>query len=160
MDNKYIGKIIKSCAFIPCYIKNKIKYTKVFMSDGKLIYSKYSVRKLLNDYMALNLTSFDIIKKICRKTLVRNGLVPLYISNDKLMIPLKTIKPFVKGDSCFGYVNIENIKNFDFEKKRIILRSGNYICFLDSTEVIKKRIAECIILKKQLKKFSIELLAG
>lgn len=150
MNYEYIEKLEKVCAVLPCYIKDEGKATKICYKDGGYEYSSYSVKKILNDYCALNLRCINSLKKLSSDITGRKSLFPLYIKEGSTFIPVKTIKPISKGDNCIGYINERYIKELDFTNKRVILTNGGIIQYLDGKETIKKRIADCTIINKKI----------
>lgn len=149
MNYEYIKKLQKACAFIPCYVNGVGKATKIFYRDGREEYINYSVDKTLNDYCAINLKSLNSIKTICRSITGKKSLTPLYIEKDIIFIPIKTLKPVYRGDKCIGYVNINYIEDMDLVRGVLKLEGGQSVAYLESSETIKKRIADCAIIKKK-----------
>lgn len=133
---------------MPCYVQGIGKMTKVSYKKGGDELITYSINKVISDYCALNLKSLKIIKDLGKKITGRKILFPLYVKKSDIFIPIKTIKPFNKGDNCTGYVNIRYIKEIDFTNNIIKLINGQYINYLENMETIKKRIADCAILDK------------
>ena len=150
MNHDYIEKLQKSCAFIPCYVKGIGKKTKLYYENGSFEYVDYSVNKIVKDYCAINLRCITSLKSVCRKITGRKSLIPLYIKEDVLLMPIKTVKPCIRGEGCIGYVNIECIKDVDFLNSTITLYSGQVIYYLERIETIKTRIADCTIIKGRL----------
>lgn len=150
MDSEYLKKLNNGCAFMPYYVSSMGKVTRIFYKDGGYEDIGYSVRKVINDYCAINLRCIKSIKKLCRNITGRKTLMPLYIMKNATLIPVKTIKPVIKGDNCIGYINMAYVFNVDFTKSDFILNSGCSIHFLENRETIKKRIADCTIIDRRL----------
>lgn len=150
MNWEYVNRLQKSCAFIPCYQKGTGKVTKMLFKDGSSEYTSYSIDKVINDYFDINMRSISSIKRYCTKITGKKSITPLFIEKECVFIPVKTIKPCTRGDKCLGYVNTEYIESIDFLKQNIILKNGCYINFMDSSETLKKRIADCAIIKQNL----------
>lgn len=151
MDSIYIENLKKGCAFIPCYIEGIGKCSRIYFEDGGKKEVKYSISKTLNDYCALNLKSIKIIRKTCGNITGRKIITPLYVNHEVVLMPVKVMRPFVKGDACIGYINSLFIKEIDFKNTYILLKNGQEISFLDKSETIKKRFADCTIIKERLK---------
>lgn len=154
MNFEYIEKLQSACAFIPCYVKGIGKATKIFYRDGSEEYINYSVDKTMNDYCAINLKSLNSIKIICRTITGKKSLTPLYVDKDVIFIPVKTLKPIDRGDRCIGYVNINYIEDMDLAKGILKLEGGQSLSYLESSGTIKKRIADCAIIKKKITSYS------
>lgn len=150
MNHEYVSKLQRSCAFIPYYLKGKGKVTKVCFKEGGYEYLDYSVSKIINDYCAINLRSMKSIKKLCQSITGKKCITPLYIKEGVLFIPVKTIKPFTRGDKCIGYINVNFIEKINFENNIVQLKNGQTIEYLDRTETIKKRIGDCTIIDKSI----------
>ena len=61
-------------------------------------------------------------------------------------MPIKAVKPFIRGDACMGYINIHDVIEYDFDNKSVKLSCGKKINYLESSETIKKRIGYCSII--------------
>lgn len=153
MDHEYVSKLQRSCAFTPCYLKGTGKVTKIYFQEGGYEYLNYSVSKIVNDYCSINMRSIQSIKKICRSITGRKCITPLYIKEGILLIPVKTMKPFMRGDRCIGYININYIEEVDFENNKIKLINGHSIDYLDSVSTMKKRIGDCTIIGKRAENY-------
>jgi len=153
MNHEYINKLQKGCAFVPCYLTGTGKVTKIYFKEGGYEYIKYSVNKIINDYCSINMRSIHSIKRICQSITGKKCITPLYIKEGVILIPIKTIKPFARGDKCIGYINIKFIEEVDFENNKVKLNNGSYINYLDSTETIKKRIGDCTIIDKSIENY-------
>ena len=79
------------------------------LENGYEYITKVSINKALRDYFALNLLSLKAVTAKSEKLLDKKSLVPL-INNNEVIIPIKTIKPLVKGDRAFGYINYSKVK--------------------------------------------------
>lgn len=156
MDYEYVSKLQRSCAFTPCYLKDIGKVTKIYFKEGGYDYSNYSISKIINDYCSINMRSIQSIKKLCQSITGRKCITPLYIKEGALLIPIKTMKPFTRGDKCIGYINIKFIEKVDFENNNVRLKSGNFIEYLDSAGTIKKRIGDCTIIDKSIRCYQIQ----
>ena len=148
MNHEYIGKLQKGCAFIPCYLKGTGKATRIYFLDGGFEYTGYSVSKVINDYCALNMRSMQSIKRFCQNITGRKCITPLYIKKNTLFMPVKSLKPFRRGDKCIGYINVNYIESVDFDKNAIKLNNGDSIEYLDTIETIKKRMGDCVMIKQ------------
>lgn len=148
MNHEYIGKLKRGCAFIPCYLKGTGKATKIYFSDGGFEYTAYSVSKVINDYCALNMRSMQSIKRLSQSITGKKSITPLYIKENKLFMPVKTLKPFTRGDKCIGYINVDFIESVDFNKNAFKLSNGDSIEYLDNIETIRKRMGDCAIINQ------------
>lgn len=152
MKSDYIVMLQKSCAFTPCYLKGTGKATKVYLKDGGHEYISHSINKLLNDYFAINMRSLETTRILCGKIIGRKSLMPLYIMEEIMLLPIKTTKPFTKGDKCVGYINSKYIDEIDFNESIITLESGGTIKYLDNGGTLKKRLGDIEVLKRKFLK--------
>lgn len=150
MKYDYIRYLKESCAFIPFYKEDQGKGTAIYLKSGKKIYTKYSINKVLDDYCAINFRDIGQLRRISCKLLNKKILSPIYISNEIVMLPVKTIKPLITGDKCFGYINLSFIKDFIIEDKKIKLKSGVEINYLDKSTTIKNRLADGALLSRKM----------
>lgn len=152
MDCNYIKYLSNCCAFAPYYEKNKGKGTKIYFKNGGTIYIKYSISKVLGDYCAINRRSVAQLRGISEKLLLKKTLNPIYVDNSAMLIPVKTIKPMIVGDKCFGYINTRYIKDLNIKNKSIELQSGEIISYLERSVTLKTRIADGTILNQKILK--------
>lgn len=156
MRYDYIKHLKDCCAFIPFYEENEGRGTIIYLKDGKTIFSKHSIKKVLDDYCAINFKDIEQLRKISSKVLNKKILNPIYINNEIVMLLVKTIKPIIAGDKCFGYVNLSCIKDFIIEDKKIELNSGKEITYLEKNITIKNRLADGALLSRKMKSKAIE----
>ena len=149
MKSEYVLLLQKSCAFTPCYLKGTGKSTKVYMKGGGYEYISCSVSKLLNDYFAMHLKSLKNTKRLCGKITGRKSLMPLYIKEEIMFIPIKTVRPYSKGDNCVGYINAKYIDEINFSESIILLECGGTIQYLDRGETVKMRLGDGELVKKR-----------
>lgn len=149
MNHEYVIKLQRGCAFLPCYLRGRGKATKICFEEGGFEYLSYSVNKIINDYFAINMISVESTKRLCRVITGRKCMTPLYIREGALLIPVKTIKPYTRGDKCIGYINVNFIEEVNFEDSLVKLKNGQNIRYLDSRETIKKRIGDCTLVKQK-----------
>ena len=149
MNCEYISKLTRGCAFVPCYVKNIGKVTKIYYIDGGNENLPYSMNKVLNDYFAIYEIDLKEIKSNSQRATGRKNIVPLYIKEKGVFLPVKTIKPCTRGDSCIGYVNTKYIEDINFAISSIKLNNGVELKYLDGDETIKKRMGDCSIISKK-----------
>ncbi|NGX97386.1 MAG: hypothetical protein G4V63_19930 [Candidatus Afipia apatlaquensis] len=148
MDSEYIRTLSNSSAYLPCYIQGIGKCTKVLSKTGEEIVLSYSVNKIIKDSCAINLKDIESIRYICSNITGRSKIFPIFINENLLYMPIKAVKPFIKGDPCMGYINIHDVIEYDFDNKSVKLSCGKKIKYLENSETIKKRIGCCSIIKE------------
>jgi len=150
MRHEYIRGLKESCAFIPFYKENEGKGTVMYLKNGEKLYIKHSIKKVLDDYCAINLKNIEQLRKLSSRILNKKLLNPIYISSENIMLPIKTMKPLIAGDRCFGYVNLNFINDFIIEDKKIKLKSGEEIQYLEKNTTIKNRLADGALLSRKI----------
>lgn len=145
MKIDYIEALKSMIAIIPLYKDGEGKITMIKAENGYEYLTKVSINKALRDYFALNLLSLKAVTSKSEKLLDKKSLVPL-INNNEVIIPIKTIKPLVKGDRAFGYINYSKVK--EVRNGVIIFKDGEELSYIDKYETVKRRIAEGDILVK------------
>lgn len=156
MNYDYIRYLKESCAFIPCYKEDEGKGTELFLKSGKRVYMKHSIKKVMDDFCAINFKDVGRLRKVSSKLLNRKLLNPIYISNEIVLLPVKTLKPLIAGDKCFGYINVSYIKDFIVEDKKIKLKNGEEIDYLEKSSTIKNRLADGALLSRKIENKRLE----
>lgn len=77
------------------------------------------------------------LKKQCSKEIMQRNLVPLYLSSQEVLMPLKVRNPRVKRDGGYGYINAMAIKKID--NTRVIMKDDTSIEFLESRRAVLRR---------------------
>ena len=145
MRVSYIEALKSMIAIVPVYKIGEGKMTLIKSENGDEYLTKISINKAIRDYFALNLLSLTAITAKSEKILNKKSLVPL-INNNEVIIPIKTIKPLVKGDRAFGYINYSKVK--EVRDGLVTFTNGYKLNYVDKYETVKKRIAEGDILRK------------
>lgn len=153
MDSEYIKTLRNSSAYLPCYIKGRGKCTKVLSKTGEEVVLNYSVNKIIKDSCAINLKSIESIRYVCSSIIGKSKIFPIFINDNLIYMPIKAVKPFIRGDACMGYINVHDIIEYDFENKSVKLSCGKKISYLENSETIKKRIGYCSIIKKGCREY-------
>lgn len=156
MKYDYIRYLKESCAFVPFYKADEGKGTVLYLKNGKRVYTKHSIKKVMDDYCAINFKDIEKLRKVSSKLLNRKLLNPIYISNEIIMLPVKILKPLIAGDKCFGYINLSYIKDFIVEDKKIKLKNGEEINYLEKSVTIKSRLADGALLSRKIKNIRLE----
>jgi hypothetical protein len=134
-------------SIMPRYVEGAGDCCRVKRKGGEVIHKK-KLNTILKEVFRDYCTDFCAIKKITTKLLNQKTLVPVYVSSQEIMIPLKVREPLFKGDGCYGYVNIFEIKKVF--NKEILLVDGETISFLDTKRTIQKRERMAETLKDRL----------
>ncbi|ADL49904.1 hypothetical protein [Clostridium cellulovorans] len=150
MRCEYIDKLINACAFVPDYKDNIGKVTKIYLKTGGCFVTRYSMRKVIDDFCTINLTDINKLRKLSAELIGGKNLKPIYVRKGVVMIPIKTTKPLVDGDKCFAYVNLHCIDDLYMDESIIRLNNGEEICYVESANAVKLRLAEGTILQNKV----------
>lgn len=81
---------------------------------------------------------FRVLKKKTSRFLNQKNLIPLLLSNEEVLIPIKVRKPLLLRDGGYGYVNFAFIKNI--EANKLYFSDGSFLEFQDNKRAVTKRI--------------------
>ncbi|AOY75549.1 competence protein ComK [Clostridium formicaceticum] len=144
-----IEKILKDkeeiAALVPLYQQDLGNITKVMLQDEEVLlkHSITSVLYAICNYYALHLR---LLRKKQQKLLNCKYYVPLPLSKNLLLFPIKTRIPKVKNDSSLAYVNYFQVKKLDLSKKALHLKNGKLIYCLNSAPILKKRYHQATLI--------------
>lgn len=68
-------------------------------------------------------------------------LVPIPLGREMMLIPFKTRRPLVQGDSMIGYVNWHAVERV-LSRGKIVLRSGREFPCLNKSRTVKQRMMQ------------------
>jgi hypothetical protein len=88
------------------------------------------------------------LRRQCSKEIMQRNLIPLYMGDKEVLMPIKVREPRVKRDGGYGYVNAIVIKKI--ENTRIIMQDGTYIEFIESKRAVARRLKICQRLQQQM----------
>ena len=97
-------------AIIPKYIEQKGNCTVLYGAKSGPRLLEKSIKttiRLVGKYYMIDLSE---VKKRYKSIILTSNLMPIPLSKQDILIPVKTRKPMVKNDGAFGYVNIRYIK--------------------------------------------------
>lgn len=124
-------------AIVPVYTKNGDE-TLVLTETGEKKLYKLGIRRFLN-YVYI----FCTVDMLAQKNFFRErgiSLNPPLILDGKVFIKVRVRKPRVKGDVCYGYVDVSRIHKVEKgeEGHLVVLKSGQKVKALDSLNTIGK----------------------
>lgn len=146
--------LVDYAAYIPCYDNgNSVIFIK---KDGEKAILNRSIKSVMDRIFRENSHIIQYVKRNMPPGFTGMRLVPVPISIEYVLIPVKMRKTIGKNDGCYGYVNIYSIKGVQEVKMTIItLSSGTEISCLDSPKTVTQRISRA----KQLSEmFSAQML--
>lgn len=116
-----------------------------------------------------NITCRAYLAKLCRKHAVDSiysrdkygrllgcvNCVPIPLSGELLLIPLKVRKPICKSDGAMGYVNFHHVTYCEEDNNGytdIILKNGKRIKILSRLKTVRRNINDAAIINDHYKK--------
>jgi hypothetical protein len=134
-------------SIMPEYIADIGDCCRVKRKDGEALYQK-KLNTVFREIFRNNFLDYCAIKKKTTSILNQKTLAPVYLSLMEILIPVKVRQPLFRGDCCYGYVNIFEIKKV--LNKEILLKSGEKIAFLDTKRAIQRREFMAELLEEKL----------
>jgi hypothetical protein len=122
---------------IPEYIENIGDCCRYNDSDSETIFHK-KVDSVLREIFKERCLDLKALRYKSSKILNQKNLIPIFINEDEILMPIKTRTPKIIRDGGYGYVNtfiIEKITD-----KHVILRCGSMIPYLENQRTISLRL--------------------
>lgn len=136
-------KLLKSvAAILPGYKANYGKVTRIYLKDGRVEEVDFSLSKVLRDCCLIHCLSLSEIKKLSGNITESKGMVPIYIGEDRILMPFKVYEKKGDNERSFGYINMKEIEDIGLNNKYIILKNGIKIKYFDKNHVVMKKIGQ------------------
>jgi hypothetical protein len=129
------GKLIYF--LIPQYI-DEIGDCCIFCNDNKDVIYHKKTEYVLKELCKERCIDLAAVKRKCSRILSQKNLIPLYLSKDEILIPIKVRRPRVLRDGGYGYVNACAVEKIVDGK--IVFKNGRTILFIDNKRSIVKRL--------------------
>jgi len=131
--------LLNYAAYIPCYDGgNSVIAVK---KDGQTITLNKSIKSVMR--MLIKESSLDInaFRQNFSGLAGKSNLIPIPLSLDIVLIPLKVRKAIGKNDGCYAYVDMSCIKHVSGHKPSVAMLScGMELKCLESAKSVKQRI--------------------
>ena len=138
------------CALLPAYLEDGTNGTMVTYIDGSEEAVEYRLQWVLDDLLGYLRTSRDVLTKQSKQYLGRNARrVPLLVSPEFSLVPVKGREAIGAYDSVSGYVVLEHVVDvIPYGKtNRVYFNGGRYLSVYDST----RKVWENLNLTKEMK---------
>lgn len=140
-------------ALLPTYQEGRGNLTRIIKLDGSEVLLDKNIKGVIKRLARLYLLDLSSIAETYGKILGRANLIPIPLTHNLVLIPLKTITPLLPGDSAYGYFSFTAIKKIqgcqDKEyKSRVILRSGIEIKLVSTEKTVLKQLKNAEIVDK------------
>ncbi len=141
--------------FIPSYEKTIGSVTKIMLESGEEtvvnIKCKSYFNRICREYTVDSFASRSKYGKLIGAI----NFIPIPLSGEMLLIPVKVRKPMVKGDEAMGYANFHQIKNCTKEKTgegQLTFQNDSKLRIISSYKTLQKNIREASIINDYYKK--------
>ena len=141
--------------FIPSYVKNTGSVTKVMDSNGEEITVNTKCKSYLNRICREYAVDSFASKSKYGKLIGAVNCVPIPLTVDLLLMPVKIRKPIAKSDGAMGYVNFHQIKDCGGSKTgevQLIFKNDTKLKVISSYRTLQKSIREAKIIHEHYKK--------
>jgi hypothetical protein len=133
-------KVIGLC---PVYLDGG-NSTKVLLDDGQMVFDR---RVLLSTQLALFHSyglDFSAQKDYLKERLTRQGVLPFYLNNRRVFVPLKMRKPKASRDAVYGYIDINyldsNVESLSANTCQVSLLTGSKVTILSNKDTVIKSL--------------------
>ncbi len=127
--------------------------TRLYLQEGEVLDSRvlYSAILALGKLYAIDLSAQ---REFLKGVLKRQGVMPFYLSDDRVFVPLKMRKRLTKNDNVYGYVDVRYIGDVIPNGKQgsiLKLKDGREISILSPRGTVDKmqRLGERILAYRQ-----------
>ncbi|MGI6467576.1 MAG: hypothetical protein ACOX0Q_00835 [Syntrophomonadaceae bacterium] len=110
--------------------------TRILLEEGEHFWEKRSVGTIIKALARCYLVDLKEQKGRLQDFFQRRKLLPFYLSNSRVFIPVKVRKALIKNDACYGYINwryVESITKQDSGGTVIKMRHNLVLNSLSST---------------------------
>lgn len=133
---------------LPQYMKN-IGDGCIVKEDGVEKMYEIKINQVLKNICKDRMLDFKEVKRKSKKALGQSNIIPLLLSSEEIMFPIKIRKPKVTRDEVYGYINFDFIDKI--EEGHVILKDGQKIFYIESHRAVLKRTNLVRILKRDFK---------
>lgn len=132
---------------IPEYAEGLGNCTKIKDITGERVLNK-TVKAVLKSICNEKMIDLRIAKRRSEKILGQSNLVPIYLNNDEIYIPVRIRRPRVIRDGGYGYINFCTIDKI--MDKHIVLKDNSILDYIESKRSLMKRYKMTKILLETL----------
>jgi hypothetical protein len=122
---------------IPEYIDNIGDCCRFKNDKYERIYEK-KIDSVLKEVFKEKCIDINAVKYKCSRVLNQRNLIPLFLSKDEILVPVKSRIPRFSRDGGYGYINALLIKKV--EDEHIVLKDGSKILYIDNKRSFSKRL--------------------
>lgn len=136
-------------AIVPQYIENKGNCTVVYTKVGEPKIFEMRINTMLKNIFKYYMIDYTAAKEVYGGLLMSKNSVPLPLTKEDVLLPLKISKPMIKNDGAAGYFNIKYIKGCVKNGKTTIIHLENDIKLecLYNENTVKKYVNKANIVR-------------
>ena len=117
--------------------------TRVLVEEGDPHWERRSVLSVKKTLARCHLIDVKEQTRRLQEFFKRRKLLPFYLSNERVFIPVKVRKALIKNDSCYGYIDwryVEDIVKQDTGGTLIKMRSNRGLYSLSSSNQLIQQL--------------------
>lgn len=110
--------------------------TIIYLLKGEVMDTR-GIRTVLNRLARSYAIDLVAQRKQLKQRLNRYGVMPFYLSDERIFVPLKMRKPVAHKDIVYGYVDVRYMRDVaagEGQNCRLLLKSGHSIAILSSSD--------------------------
>lgn len=115
--------------------------SEVITRSGEVLVDKRQVRSVLKGLLHSYGLDIKYQHQLIRERLNRKSVMPCFLPEERVFIPLKMRKPAVAGDNVYGYIDVYSLKDISLEGKNecgVLLENDIRLDILSSKATILK----------------------
>lgn len=156
MKKVFCGDIL---AILPKYIEGRGNCTVVVKGNGENLILDKNIKTtigLLGKYYMIDLNE---VRKRYGEIVLSKNLIPIPLSKNDILVPLKTRYPIFKNDGAFGYINYRFITNIKRENMStwIYMKDDYIVECLCSLETVHLHLKDASIISRCYEGYGIQV---
>lgn len=115
--------------------------SEVITRSGEVLVDRRQIRSVLKGLLHSYGLDIKYQHQLIRERLQRKSVMPCFLSEERVFIPLKMRKAAVHGDYVYGYLDVSSLKEIPSEGKSncvLLLSNGTYLDVLSSKATVLK----------------------
>ena len=124
----------------PRYLEGQGDVTELMASDKSIRVVSKTVKTVLRNFFIEACVDRLAVRKRASEITGRDLLVPLYLNERSLFVPLKMRRPKTPGDSCYGYVNYFAVESVGLDEGlcQVRFKNGTTVPLLSGVSAARK----------------------
>lgn len=155
--------------FYPFYGENGGNYTRILLEDGRELVDKRRTTTMLEALAAIFATDLGALRRKYRSILGHNGLVPLPLHRDLVLVPFRVRRVQYKDHGATGYAVLDKVEGMEAAShfngqsqeghlpgafaSRLKLLGGSCLECMEKCTTLQKRLSEASQVKQEYSRF-------